>query len=140
MMRDAQVERPDMAGSLDAALIDAPCSGSGVMHIKPDLKYRITSEGTIALTEIQRKILDSVADMVKPGGTLVYSTCSIFPEENEKQIEAFLERDKRYTVVPLGELLPASLRGREGGYGVQILAGRDNMDGFYICRMSRTKG
>ena len=140
MMRDAQVERPEMAGSLDAALIDAPCSGSGVMHIKPDLKYRITPEGTQALVNIQRAILDSVADMVKPGGTLVYSTCSIFPEENERQIEAFLERDKRYTVEPLGELLPESLRGLEGAHGVQMLAGRDNMDGFYICRMKRTKG
>ena len=140
MMRDAQVERPEMAGSLDAALIDAPCSGSGVMHIKPDLKYRITPEGTQALVNIQRAILDSVADMVKPGGTLVYSTCSIFPEENERQIEAFLERDKRYTVEPLGELLPESLRRLEGAHGVQMLAGRDNMDGFYICRMKRTKG
>ncbi|MBQ7488370.1 MAG: 16S rRNA (cytosine(967)-C(5))-methyltransferase RsmB [Clostridia bacterium] len=133
--RDAQEPRPEQANTLDAAIIDAPCSGSGVMSIKPDLKYRITPEGVESLAGIQANILNAVADMVKPGGTLVYSTCSIFPEENELQVTAFLERHPEYRVSQLGELLPEALRPLEGEHGIQLFAHRDNIDGFYICRM-----
>ena len=138
IIRDAQEQRPEMAGTLDAAIIDAPCSGSGVMDIKPDLKYRITPEGVESLVHVQSSILDGVSEMVKPGGTLVYSTCSIFPEENEQQISAFLERHPEYSINPLGNLLPASLQSLESSHGIQLFAHRDNLDGFYICRMKKS--
>ena len=85
-VKDASVPREDMAMTLDAALVDAPCSGTGVMNEKPDVKYRVTEEGVQALCRTQKDILDAVAPMVKVGGTLVYSTCSILLQENEEQI------------------------------------------------------
>lgn len=95
-VKDASVPREEMAMTLDAALVDAPCSGTGVMNEKPDVKYRVTEEGVQALCRTQKDILDAVAPMVKVGGTLVYSTCSILPQENEAQIKAFLERHPEY--------------------------------------------
>lgn len=137
MLRDATQPRPEMAGTLDAALVDAPCSGTGVMTEKPDLKYRVTAEGVQSLCETQKAILDAVAPMVKPGGTLVYSTCSVLPQENEKQVQAFLQRHEEYEVWPLAGELPEALAAKEGEFGLQLFAHRDGMDGFYICRMRR---
>ena len=137
MLRDAAQPRPEMNGTLDAALVDAPCSGTGVMTEKPDLKYRVTAEGVRSLCETQKSILDAVAPMVKPGGTLVYSTCSVLPQENEEQIRAFLQRHDEYEVRPLAGELPAALAALEGDCGLQLFAHRDGMDGFYICRLHR---
>lgn len=138
-IKDAAAPRPDMAMTLDAALVDAPCSGTGVMLEKPDLKYRVSREGVESLLRTQAEILDAVAPMVKPGGTLVYSTCSILPQENEAQVKAFLARHPEYAVSPMGAELPEKLAQHEGEYGLQMFAHRDGTDGFYVCRMRRVK-
>ncbi len=138
-VKDAAVERPDMAMTLDAALIDAPCSGTGVMLEKPDVKYRVTREGVMSLCRTQAEILDAIAPMVKVGGTLVYSTCSVLPAENEMQIRAFLERHGEYEVVKLGDELPEALAAHEGDCGIQMLPYRDGTDGFYVCKMRRVR-
>ena len=126
-----------MALTLDAALIDAPCSGTGVMLEKPDVRYRVSETGVGALCRTQSEILDAIAPMVKVGGTLVYSTCSILPQENGEQVRAFLERHPEYKVVPMGAELPEVLAAHEGEFGLQMLAHRDGTDGFYVCRMRR---
>ncbi len=138
-VKDAAVPRTEMNMTLDAALIDAPCSGTGVMLEKPDVKYRVTPEGVASLMRTQSDILDAIAPMVKVGGTLVYSTCSILPGENEMQVRAFLERHPEYEVVPMGEELPRVLAAHEGETGLQMFAHRDGTDGFYVCRMRRVK-
>ena len=138
-VKDASVPRPDMAMTLDAALIDAPCSGTGVMLEKPDVKYRVTCEGVEALCRTQQEILDAVAPMVRVGGTLVYSTCSILPQENDQQMRAFLERHPEYEIWPMAAELPAALADHEGELGLQMLAHRDGTDGFYVCRLRRVK-
>ena len=138
-VKDASVPREDMAMTLDAALIDAPCSGTGVMTEKPDVKYRVTAEGVQSLCFTQAAILDAVAPMVKVGGTLVYSTCSILPQENEEQIKLFLARHPEYEVWRMGAELPEKLAAHEGEYGLQMFAHRDGTDGFYVCRMRRVK-
>ncbi|MGN0996831.1 MAG: 16S rRNA (cytosine(967)-C(5))-methyltransferase RsmB, partial [Candidatus Ventricola sp.] len=138
-VKDASVPRPDMAMTLDAALIDAPCSGTGVMLEKPDVKYRVSCEGVEALCRTQQEILDAVAPMVRVGGTLVYSTCSILPQENERQMRAFLERHPEYQVATMGAELPEALAVHEGALGLQMLAHRDGTDGFYVCRLRRVK-
>lgn len=138
-VKDASVPREEMAMTLDAALVDAPCSGTGVMNEKPDVKYRVTEEGVQALCRTQKDILDAVAPMVKVGGTLVYSTCSILPQENEAQIKAFLERHPEYEVWPMGAELPEKLAAHENACGLQMFAHRDGTDGFYVCRMRRVK-
>ena len=138
-VKDASVPREDMAMTLDAALIDAPCSGTGVMTEKPDVKYRVTAEGVQSLCFTQAAILDAVAPMVKVGGTLVYSTCSILPQENEEQIKLFLARHPEYEVWRMGSELPEKLAAHEGEYGLQMFAHRDGTDGFYVCRLRRVK-
>ena len=138
-VKDASVPREDMAMTLDAALIDAPCSGTGVMTEKPDVKYRVTAEGVQSLCLTQAAILDAVAPMVKVGGTLVYSTCSILPQENEEQIKLFLARHPEYEVWRMGAELPEKLAAHEGEYGLQMFAHRDGTDGFYVCRLRRVK-
>ena len=138
-VKDASVPREDMAMTLDAALIDAPCSGTGVMTEKPDVKYRVTAEGVQSLCLTQAAILDAVAPMVKVGGMLVYSTCSILPQENEEQIKLFLARHPEYEVLRMGAELPEKLAAHEGEYGLQMFAHRDGTDGFYVCRLRRVK-
>ena len=138
-VKDASVPREDMTMTLDAALIDAPCSGTGVMTEKPDVKYRVTAEGVQSLCFTQAAILDAVAPMVKVGGTLVYSTCSILPQENEEQIKLFLARHPEYEVLRMGAELPEKLAAHEGEYGLQMFAHRDGTDGFYVCRLRRVK-
>ena len=138
-VRDASVPREELAMTLDAALVDAPCSGTGVMLEKPDVKYRVSIEGVESLMHTQAAILDAIAPMVKPGGTLVYSTCSVLPQENEGQVRAFLERHPEYEVERMGDELPEALRAHEGDFGLQMLAHRDGTDGFYLCRLRRRR-
>ena len=138
-VRDAAAPREDMAMTLDAALVDAPCSGTGVMVEKPDVKYRVSEQGVAALCRVQAEILDSVAPMVKVGGTLVYSTCSILPQENAQQVRAFLELHPEYEVFPMGAELPEALAAHETAEGLQMFAHRDGTDGFFVCRMRRVR-
>ena len=138
MTRDASKPRPDYIESMDAVLLDAPCSGLGVMSGKPDVKYRVTEESVGELTRIQRDLLDAVAPYVKRGGVLVYSTCSVLKDENARQIEAFLERHPEFEVDALPETIPARFR-QYAEAGLQLLPDRDGVEGFYICRMRRKR-
>ena len=138
MTRDASQIREDLLGTLDAVLLDAPCSGLGTMMDKPDLKLRMTEEKVMELTELQRKLLDAVCGYVKPGGTLVYSTCSLLKDENERQIEAFLKRHPEFTLDKLPEAIPEQFR-RYEATGLQLLPHRDGVAGFYLCRLKRSR-
>lgn len=84
----------------DRVLIDAPCSGTGTWRRNPDSRWKVLGPSVNELTLIQARILASAARLVKAGGQLVYATCSLLPEENEKQVEAFLESHKDFTLVP----------------------------------------
>ncbi len=137
VVRDASIPRPDLAMTFDAALVDAPCSGTGVMLEKPDVKYRINEDAVEQLTRSQMAILNAVAPMVRVGGALVYATCSILPQENEEQIRAFLAKHTEYHVESLASELPEPLAHREGPFGLQMFAHRDGTDGFFVCRMRR---
>ncbi len=136
IQRDATKFREDLAGTMDAVLLDAPCSGLGVLAEKPDIKLRVTEESVQELTELQGRLLDTVCAYVRPGGTLVYSTCSILKEENENQVSAFLEKHPEFELLPLPETIPESFRAMEKT-GLQLLPFRDGLEGFYICRMRR---
>ncbi len=138
MTRDAAIVRPDLIGTMDAVLLDAPCSGLGVMADKPDVKYRVTPESVAEIVETQRQLLDAVAPYVKKGGTLVYSTCSVLKEENVRQAERFLARHPEFELAKLPEAIPAEFRQHEG-VGLQLLPSRDGVEGFYICRMKRKR-
>ena len=136
MVRDALKKREDLIQTMDAVLLDAPCTGLGMMREKPDIKLRVTEENLRELTETQQKMLDIVCDYVKEGGTLVYSTCSILPEENEMQAEAFLKRHPEFEAAELPETIPEKYR-QYRKTGLQLLEYRDGVEGFYVCRMKR---
>ncbi len=138
-VRDATEPRPEMEGTLDAVLLDAPCSGLGVMVQKPDLKHRIQPEDIPPIVAQQRKLLDALCRYVKPGGLLVYSTCSILPEENSEQIAGFLQDYPAFAVEPLPTSFPESLRKQQTSLGLQLLGYRDQVEGFYIVRLRKAR-
>jgi len=106
-----------LSGTADRVLVDAPCSGLGVIRRKPEIKYK-EKEDISQLTEIQSRILARASEYVKPGGTLVYSTCTINKEENDLQIEKFINSRKDYDIVYKRQFLPT-----------------EGVDGFFICKM-----
>ena len=136
MVRDAAKKREDLYRTMDGVLLDAPCSGLGFMAQKPDIKLRVTEESVRELTELQAGLLDTVCEYVKPGGTLVYSTCSILKDENERQAAAFLERHPEFEEAELPDSIPQKYR-RMQKTGLQLLEHRDGMEGFYLIRMRR---
>ena len=136
MVRDATKPREDLNGTMDAVLLDAPCSGLGFMAQKPDLKLRVTEESVRELTALQEKMLDTVCGYVKQGGVLVYSTCSILKDENERQAERFLERHPEFEETNLPESIPERYRSKRTR-GLQLLDHLDGVEGFYLIRMRR---
>ena len=136
-VHDARKVLESMELAMDAVLVDAPCSGLGVMKDKPDIRFRVTEEELNALPALQGQILDACAQMVKVGGRLVYSTCTILPEENEMQVRAFLERHPEFEIDESTGWLPEALRGRMQGGMLQLLPNRDGVEGFFIARMRR---
>ena len=139
-VRDARRHYEDMEWAVDAALVDAPCSGLGEMADKPDVKYHITGESIDALVQTQAEILDAVCDYVKPGGALVYSTCTIMPEENIRQVQAFLQRHPEFELDADTRWLPEAFRGRVSESCLQLMGHLDQTEGFFIARMKKKQG
>lgn len=136
-MQDAAVEKKEDIGTFDRVLVDAPCSGLGLLRKKPDIRLKKDGSEIDALPKIQREILEQAAKYVKPGGVLVYSTCTLCRKENEKNIEWFLENHEEYTAEPLGEFLPKEMK-QEGENGfVTLFPHIHKTDGFFIARMVR---
>ena len=127
-----------MLVSLSIIVTDStPCSGTGVLSQKPDIKLRLKESDLPAIVETQKKLLNTVCRYVRPGGLLVYSTCSVLPEENKAQIEAFLKEHPEYTTEPMPLSFPAELRQQQDELGLQLLGFRDQVEGFYIVRLRR---
>lgn len=123
-------EYPETA---DCLLLDVPCSGLGVIRRRPDIKWRRSSETLRELAILQREILAGAAPAVKRGGVLVYSTCSIAPQENQNIIEGFLADHSEFRPEPLLPGLPAA----PGEHWVQLWPHRHGTDGFFIARLRR---
>lgn len=138
-VRDALDFRPDLEGMLDGVLLDAPCAGLGVLSQKPDIKLRLKQEDIPAIVDTQGRLLDTVCRYVRPGGALVYSTCSLLPEENGDRVRAFLETHRNFVLDPLPVSFPAELRERQTACGLQLLGCRDGVEGFFIARMRRVR-
>ena len=138
-VRNATTPKADMENTLDAILIDAPCSGTGVLAEKPDIKQRLKPEDIDEIVKTQAQLLETLCGYVKVGGLLVYSTCAILPEENEKQIANFLQNHPEFSVEAMPTSVPEELRSKEGPLGLQLFAHCDEMEGFYIVRLRRKK-
>ena len=120
----------------DVVLCDAPCSGLGIMGKKRDIKYRLTPDSLQEVSNLQRQILNTVWKYVKKGGILMYSTCTINREENEKQIQWIVE-NLPFEVVSIREELPPDVREDVSEYGLQLLPGIHETDGFFLCKLRR---
>lgn len=120
----------------DVVLADLPCSGLGIMGKKKDIKYHASPEGLYELQSLQREILNTVWQYVKPGGVLIYSTCTVNPGENEENVRWFLA-NYPFVAESLSPYLPEPLQ-EEGKSGMlQLLPGIHETDGFFIARLRR---
>lgn len=118
---------------MDVVMADVPCSGYGIIRKKPDIRYKSPADME-RLPELQLKILVKQAEYVKPGGTLLYSTCTLVRGENEGVVESFLKSRKDFELVPLE--LPDVFPKNETGM-LTLVPGEYDTDGFFICRMRR---
>lgn len=132
-------------GSADRVLIDAPCSGTGVLRRRPDLRWHRRAEDLAGLIRLQREILLGASTLVRPGGVLVYSTCSVDYEENQRNIAWFLAQRPEFVLTPLTPVLPEPWlsrldpeRRRQAEEGqLQLWPHLDGTDGFFIARLVR---
>ena len=133
MQQDATVRNPEWVEKMDVVIADVPCSGYGIIRKKPDIRYKNLKEME-KLPELQWQILQNQADYVKPGGTLIYSTCTLVRSENEGMLERFLEARKDFYLEPLS--LPDNFPKNETGY-LALVPGEYDTDGFFISRLRR---
>ncbi len=132
--RDQKIKR--LAGKADRVLVDAPCSGLGTLRRNPDLKWRQDETSVAELTVKQAAILDAAATLVRPGGRLVYATCSLLSAENDDIVAAFLEKHPDFSLLPASAVL-----GKQGiaceGEVLRLLPHQHNTDGFFAAAMER---
>lgn len=125
--------------SADWVLVDAPCSGTGTWRRNPDLKWRTSATDLAETRDLQRRILASAARLVKPGGRLVYATCSLLPEENVEQVKTFIVDHPDFRVEPLDEMWNKHRLWSEGlGACLQMSPHRDATDGFFGAILQRS--
>lgn len=140
MVQDATVLREDAVGAYDVVLIDAPCSALGLLYRKPDIKFSKTDEDLKSIIQTQRIILNLCAEYVKPGGKLVYSTCTINRRENEENFRWFLQQKSDFEPEELPGGMPTQLLGRMKEGSLQLFPHLDGVDGFFIATARRKKG
>jgi 16S rRNA (cytosine967-C5)-methyltransferase len=138
--RDERIKR--LAGKIDRVIVDAPCSGLGTLRRNPDLKWRQSPQSVQEMSVKQGAILQSAARLLKPGGRLVYATCSLLPQENEAIAQAFSQANPEFSLLAVGELLgqlkldnAANLcSGGEGGLDyLRLWPHRHGTDGFFAA-------
>lgn len=122
----------DLRDACDVVLVDAPCSGTGTWRRNPEARWRLTPDRLARLVETQARLLDLAADLVRPGGALVYAVCSLLDEEGAGQLRAFLGRRSSFAAAQL----PFSA-GRYQDGGTLLSPGHDGTDGFFVARLVR---
>ena len=132
---DNRIKR--LARKIDRVLVDAPCSGLGTLRRNPDLKLRQSPESVTELTHKQAAILEAAARLVKPGGRLVYATCSLLPEENERIVEAFLIAHPEFHLQPANAILAQQQIGIDTGDWLRLDPVHHQTDGFFAAALER---
>ena len=131
---DIRVKR--LTGKVDRVLVDAPCSGLGTLRRNPDIKLRQTLQNLEETKRCQKSILTSSAKLLKPGGRLVYATCSFLPEENQEIIENFLAIHTQFTLLNCGKLLMQQKIPLDTGKFLQLLPSEHNTDSFFAAALT----
>lgn len=135
---DAACENPELLNCADKILLDVPCSGLGIIRRKPDIKYKENITDFDEILTLQRKILENAKKYLKPGGIMVYSTCTINPKENLEQIKLFLYENPDFKI---DEIKSTHLTGKikeeaKKGY-IEIFPDTEKSDGFFVCRLKK---
>lgn len=134
--QDARMLHEDWIDSVDVLIADLPCSGLGVMGKKCDIKYHTDKDSIVTLSSLQREILGVVSSYIRPGGIMIYSTCTLGRKENQEQVD-WIQKHLPFEPVPIEAELPKALQGRTGKEGfVQILS-TDGTDGFFIAKFRK---
>lgn len=136
-LHDAAVPVPQNDGAYDRVLLDAPCSGLGIIRRKPDIKWAKESRDIGSITALQRRLINSVSKAVRPGGVMVYSTCTLLPDENERIVRDFLNENDDFYDDDISAFLPHGLSEHARGGMLQVYPNRDGTDGFFIARLAR---
>jgi 16S rRNA (cytosine967-C5)-methyltransferase len=134
---DIKVKR--LAGKVDRVLVDAPCSGLGTLRRNPDMKWRQSEQSVAELNEKQHGILAGAARLVKPGGRLVYATCSILDEENEAIVAQFLATHADFSLVPVNDVLAEQKIALQTGDYLRLFPHVHQTDGFFAAVLERKK-
>jgi 16S rRNA (cytosine967-C5)-methyltransferase len=134
-VRKGDARSRDYGSGFDRVLVDPPCSDLGTLQSRPDARWRKTRNGLAALERVQGEILAAGAAALRPGGTLVYSTCTITEAENQRQIARFLAAHEAFS--PVDRPHPYPLATAAGSAGLQTLPHRDATDGFFIVPLER---
>ncbi len=135
-VQDARVREASLVGQADILLADVPCSGLGVIGHKQDIKYRVTAESLREITRLQREIITNVIDYIKPGGILMYSTCTMNPGENEEMVGWICETFG-FGLVSMAADLPEPLKEEAEQGMVQLLPGVHETDGFFFAKLRK---
>ena len=127
------------ADAFDRVLVDAPCSGVGAWRRQPDARWKLTTTALANHVALQDLILDQAAPLVRPGGRLVYATCSLLPEENDDRVAAFRERHPAFVPLPIEHVWQETIGGQGPGSGdaLTLSPARTGTDGFYVTVLER---
>lgn len=129
----ADARRPPLRG-VDVVLLDVPCTGTGTLRRHPDARWRLRPEQVARLARLQEEMLEAAAELVPPGGLVVYSTCTLEPEENEEQVKRFLDRHGEFQLAPT-DAVAEEFRSPEGF--LRVLPHRSGFDGAFAARLER---
>lgn len=128
---DSTINKPELNGTADRVLVDAPCSGLGIIRRKPDIKYARSSEDLYALAQTGYSILENAKKYVKTGGSIIYSTCTIEKCENDDVTDKFLQNNKNFEKQIIAEY------DKQNNGSITLYPDTDNCDGFYICKLKK---
>jgi 16S rRNA (cytosine967-C5)-methyltransferase len=123
--------------SAERVLVDAPCSGLGALRRNPESRYRMSPSHLAQMPPLQRQILETAYELLAPGGRLVYATCTLFPEENQEVVEAFLQRTASAELEPVVEILGSPTLCDESGRYLDLRPDRHGCDGFFAAAIRR---
>jgi 16S rRNA (cytosine967-C5)-methyltransferase len=135
LCRDGKTNLPCQPGSFDAVLVDAPCTGLGTLRRNPEIKWRLDPAEIPAIVALQRDLLENAAACLRKGGRLVYSTCTVLPEENDDQVASFLARHREFRQEKYIPHIPASCLDEKGA--MKTVPHRHNMDAFFAACLTK---